>query len=37
MESTTLKHICIIDMKKNMGKGTNNFIGLEGGVTPNAV
>jgi len=37
MELTTFKHICIIDINKNMGKGTNNFIDVEGRVTPNAV
>ena len=31
MEST------LIYMNKNIGKGTNNFIDVEGGVTPNAV
>ena len=37
MESKTLIHIIIIDMNKNMRKGINNFINVEGRVSPNTL
>ena len=37
MESKTLKHVTIIDINKNIRKGTTNFINVEVTISPNAV